>query len=121
MDARVSLVLAYVASAAATKKDGHGAAAVHHSKLDRRPKYGRRNAVADDANLSPQRASLRRCARVIGPSDRARSGGGHRGRWSPVHIGSQLLETQAARASVDGLASFAADCRAELEWTPAVG
>ena len=37
-----------------------------------------------------------------------------------VHIGSQLLETQAARTSVDWLAGFAADCRAELGWTPAV-
>jgi diaminopimelate decarboxylase len=37
-----------------------------------------------------------------------------------LHIGSQLLETRAARASVDWLASFAADCRAELGWTPAV-
>lgn len=37
-----------------------------------------------------------------------------------VHIGSQLLETQAARTSVDWLAGFAADCRAELVWTPGV-
>jgi diaminopimelate decarboxylase len=37
-----------------------------------------------------------------------------------VHIGSQLLETQAARTSVDWLAGFAADCRAELDWTPDV-
>jgi diaminopimelate decarboxylase len=35
-----------------------------------------------------------------------------------VHIGSQLLDTQAARTSVDWLAGFAADCRAELEWMP---
>jgi diaminopimelate decarboxylase len=37
-----------------------------------------------------------------------------------VHIGSQLLDTQAARTSVDWLAGFAADCRAELGWEPAV-
>jgi diaminopimelate decarboxylase len=37
-----------------------------------------------------------------------------------VHIGSQLLETQAARTSVDWLAGFAADCRAELNWVPEV-
>ncbi|MGH3022360.1 MAG: diaminopimelate decarboxylase [Gaiellaceae bacterium] len=37
-----------------------------------------------------------------------------------IHVGSQLLETQAARASVDWLASFAAECRAELDWVPAV-
>ncbi len=34
-----------------------------------------------------------------------------------VHIGSQLLETQAARTSVDWLAGFAAECRTELGWT----
>jgi diaminopimelate decarboxylase len=37
-----------------------------------------------------------------------------------VHIGSQLLDTQAARTSVDWLAGFAADCRAELDWRPEV-
>jgi diaminopimelate decarboxylase len=37
-----------------------------------------------------------------------------------VHVGSQLLDTQAARMSVDWLAGFAADCRAELGWTPRV-
>jgi diaminopimelate decarboxylase len=37
-----------------------------------------------------------------------------------VHIGSQLLDTQAARTSVDWIAGFAADCRAELDWTPEV-
>jgi diaminopimelate decarboxylase len=37
-----------------------------------------------------------------------------------VHIGSQLLDTQAARTSVDWLAGFAADCRAELDWMPEV-
>ncbi|MGI8606752.1 MAG: diaminopimelate decarboxylase [Gaiellaceae bacterium] len=37
-----------------------------------------------------------------------------------VHIGSQLLGLQAARTSVEWLAGFAADCRAELGWTPAV-
>jgi diaminopimelate decarboxylase len=36
-----------------------------------------------------------------------------------VHIGSQLLELGAARMTVDWLAGFAADCRAELGWTPA--
>ncbi len=37
-----------------------------------------------------------------------------------VHIGSQLLDTQAARMTVEWLAGFAAACRAELGWTPAV-
>jgi diaminopimelate decarboxylase len=37
-----------------------------------------------------------------------------------LHIGSQLLDTQAARTSVDWLGGFAAQCRAELEWEPAV-
>ena len=37
-----------------------------------------------------------------------------------VHVGSQLLETGAARMAVDWLAGFAADCRRELDWTPAV-
>jgi diaminopimelate decarboxylase len=37
-----------------------------------------------------------------------------------VHIGSQLLDTQAARTSIDWLASFAADCRAEVGWIPGV-
>jgi diaminopimelate decarboxylase len=37
-----------------------------------------------------------------------------------VHIGSQLFETQAAQTSVDWLAGFAADCRAELDWAPEV-
>ncbi len=37
-----------------------------------------------------------------------------------VHIGSQLVEMQAARTSVDWLAGFAADCRAELGWAPEV-
>jgi diaminopimelate decarboxylase len=37
-----------------------------------------------------------------------------------LHIGSQLLDTQAARTSVDWLAGFAADCRAEVGWEPAV-
>jgi diaminopimelate decarboxylase len=37
-----------------------------------------------------------------------------------IHIGSQLLDTQAARTSVDWLGGFAADCRAELAWEPAV-
>jgi diaminopimelate decarboxylase len=37
-----------------------------------------------------------------------------------VHIGSQLLETGAARMTVDWLAGFSAECRAELGWTPGV-
>jgi len=37
-----------------------------------------------------------------------------------VHIGSQLLDTQTARSSVDWAAAFAADCRAELGWTPSL-
>jgi diaminopimelate decarboxylase len=35
-----------------------------------------------------------------------------------VHIGSQLRDTAAARATVDWLATFAAQTRADLEWTP---
>jgi diaminopimelate decarboxylase len=37
-----------------------------------------------------------------------------------VHIGSQLLDAQAARTTVEWLAGFAAACRAELGWTPVV-
>jgi diaminopimelate decarboxylase len=37
-----------------------------------------------------------------------------------IHIGSQLRDTQAARTSVEWLAGFAADCRAELGWAPTV-
>ncbi len=37
-----------------------------------------------------------------------------------LHIGSQLVDTQAARMSIDWLASFAAECRAKTGWTPAV-
>jgi diaminopimelate decarboxylase len=37
-----------------------------------------------------------------------------------VHVGSQLLDTQAARMSVEWLSGFAAAARAELGWTPAV-
>jgi diaminopimelate decarboxylase len=37
-----------------------------------------------------------------------------------VHIGSQLLDSQAARTTVEWLAGFAAACRAELGWSPAV-
>ena len=36
-----------------------------------------------------------------------------------VHIGSQLLDTQAARMTVEWLAAFAAECGRELGWTPA--
>jgi diaminopimelate decarboxylase len=35
-----------------------------------------------------------------------------------LHIGSQLLDAQAARTGIDWLAGFAAQCRAELDWTP---
>jgi diaminopimelate decarboxylase len=37
-----------------------------------------------------------------------------------VHVGSQLLDMQAARMSVEWLAAFAAETRAELGWTPSV-
>jgi diaminopimelate decarboxylase len=37
-----------------------------------------------------------------------------------VHVGSQLLDATAAGMTVDWLAAFAASCRAELDWTPAV-
>ena len=37
-----------------------------------------------------------------------------------LHIGSQLLDTQAARTSVDWLGGFAAECSQELGWAPAV-
>ena len=37
-----------------------------------------------------------------------------------VHIGSQLLQTGGARMTIDWLAAFAAECRAELGWTPSV-
>jgi len=37
-----------------------------------------------------------------------------------VHIGSQLLEIEAALASVDRLASFSATARTQLGWTPAI-
>ncbi len=37
-----------------------------------------------------------------------------------MHVGSQLLETQAVRTAVDWLAAFAADCRTQLGWTPTV-
>jgi diaminopimelate decarboxylase len=37
-----------------------------------------------------------------------------------MHVGSQLLDTQAARLSVEWLAAFAASARARLGWTPAV-
>jgi diaminopimelate decarboxylase len=37
-----------------------------------------------------------------------------------LHIGSQLLDTQAAHASVDWLGGFAAQCRGELGWQPEV-
>ncbi len=37
-----------------------------------------------------------------------------------VHLGSQLRDTDSARASVDWAAEFSASCRAELDWTPRV-
>jgi diaminopimelate decarboxylase len=37
-----------------------------------------------------------------------------------VHVGSQLLDTQAARLAVEWLAGFAAECRRELDWTPSI-
>jgi diaminopimelate decarboxylase len=37
-----------------------------------------------------------------------------------LHIGSQLLDTRAAQASVEWLGAFAARCRAELGWEPTV-
>ncbi len=37
-----------------------------------------------------------------------------------VHLGSQLLDVSPARFLVDWLSGFAAECRAELDWTPAV-
>src|SRR5262245_43527594 len=37
-----------------------------------------------------------------------------------VHIGSQLLDLGAERMTVDWLATFAAEVRAELDWTPAI-
>jgi diaminopimelate decarboxylase len=37
-----------------------------------------------------------------------------------VHIGSQLLDLEAPRTTVDWLAAFVASCRAELGWTPSV-
>ncbi len=37
-----------------------------------------------------------------------------------LHIGSQLLDTQAARMSVDWLAAFASECRSRAGWTPDV-
>ena len=37
-----------------------------------------------------------------------------------THIGSQLVDLGAAGATVDWLGAFAARCRAELDWTPAV-
>lgn len=37
-----------------------------------------------------------------------------------VHIGSQLLDLGAERMTIDWLASFAAECRADLGWTPEI-
>jgi diaminopimelate decarboxylase len=37
-----------------------------------------------------------------------------------VHVGSQLLDTQAARLTLEWLAGLAASARARLDWTPAV-
>ena len=37
-----------------------------------------------------------------------------------VHIGSQLLDLGAERMTIDWLATFAAECRADLDWTPQI-
>ena len=37
-----------------------------------------------------------------------------------LHLGSHLRDSLAARMSVDWLAAFSADCRAQLGWTPAL-
>src|SRR5262249_38269864 len=37
-----------------------------------------------------------------------------------VHVGSQLLDLGAERMTIDWVASFAAEARSELDWTPAV-
>jgi diaminopimelate decarboxylase len=37
-----------------------------------------------------------------------------------VHIGSQLLDLGAERMTIEWLASFAAECRADLGWTPEI-
>ncbi len=37
-----------------------------------------------------------------------------------LHIGSQLLGVEAARAGIEWLGAFAADCRVELPWVPEV-
>jgi len=37
-----------------------------------------------------------------------------------LHIGSQLLDADAARTGIEWLGAFAADCRAELGWEPRV-
>jgi diaminopimelate decarboxylase len=37
-----------------------------------------------------------------------------------VHIGSQLLDEAPATSTIDWLATFAAEARAELDWTPAI-
>ena len=37
-----------------------------------------------------------------------------------LHIGSQLLDSEAARTGIEWLGAFAADCRAELGWEPRV-
>jgi diaminopimelate decarboxylase len=37
-----------------------------------------------------------------------------------IHIGSQLLDLGAERMTIDWLATFAAECRADLGWTPEI-
>ncbi len=61
--------------------------------------------------LTPEQASatLARCAEL-----------GLEAEGLHVHIGSQLLGVGAERMAIDWLAAFAADCRAELGWTPSV-
>ena len=67
--------------------------------------HGSKFGLSPDAALQAIRQALERGLDVAGIH---------------IHVGSQLLETRAARASVDWLASFAADCRAELGWVPVV-
>jgi diaminopimelate decarboxylase len=50
---------------------------------------------------------------------RARASGLDVAGWH-VHVGSQLLDTSAARSTVEWLARFSAGCAVELDWTPAV-
>jgi diaminopimelate decarboxylase len=51
--------------------------------------------------------------------ERARTAGLHMAGLH-VHIGSQLLDLGAERMTIDWLATFAAECRADLGWTPEI-